>query len=167
MNRVTILGNITRDIEIRHTQSGTAIASFGIAVNRKWKDQNGQVQEEVSFFDVTAFGRQAEVIQQHMGKGSRILIGGRLKQESWTDQQGGKRSKVVIILEDFDFIDRKQDGGPSYGQAQQAPAGRAPAGQQYQQQPATQPIPEVDFNEDSIPFGYIGLSEGRAYVHCI
>lgn len=112
MNKSTILGNITRDPEIRYAQSGTAVASFGVAHNHRWKDAQGQAKEDVTFVDVTAFGKQAELIAQYFKKGSRILLSGRLKLDQWDDKQSGqKRSKLVIVLEEFHFIDRATEGG--------------------------------------------------------
>jgi len=104
MNICIIKGHTTRDVEIRYLPNGTAIGSFGIAVNRKWKSESGEQKEEVSFFDVDAWGKTAETIAQWFRKGSPILITGRLKQETWDDKQTGqKRSKVKIVLDRFEF----------------------------------------------------------------
>jgi len=131
LNNVQILGTITRDIELKYTQSSTAIASFGIAYNDRWKDQQGQQQDKAHFFDVTAFGKTAENLNQYFRKGSRILISGSLNFESWQDQQGNNRSKVTIKLERFDFIDKKDDNqGQQQNQNNQQ--------QQYNQPPMQQ-----------------------------
>ena len=104
MNLVILKANLTRDPEVRYLQTDTAIAAFGVAVNRKWKDDAGNQKEEVSFFDVEAWGKTAETVAQWFKKGSPILITGRLKQETWDDKQTGqKRSKVKIVLSQFDF----------------------------------------------------------------
>ena len=162
MNSVHILGTITRDPELKYTASGTAILSFGIAYNERRKQQDGSYQDHAHFFDVTAFGRRAENINQYFRKGSRILIDGSLDYQQWTANDGSKRSRVGIKLEGFDFIDRKNDGGqaggPSYphgGQVggQAAPQQPAPAAhQQPTPQPAQPPLPEVGIDEDEIPF---------------
>ena len=121
MNIVICKGHTTRDVEIRYLQNGTAIGSFGIAVNRKWKSEAGEMKEEVSFFDVDAWGKTAETIAQYFGKGSPILITGRLKQETWDDKQTGqKRSKVKIVLSQFDFCGDTKGSGAG---VQSAPPG--------------------------------------------
>lgn len=104
-NKVILMGNLTRDVEIRHTPSNTAVGNFGIAVNRKYKTQSGEQREDVAFIDCEAWGRTAETIAQYMNKGSSILIEGRLKMEQWDDKNGGgKRSKIVVVVENFQFV---------------------------------------------------------------
>lgn len=112
MNKTILLGNITRDIDVKVTTGGLTIALFSIAVNRKWKDKQGQQQEEVSFVEISAFGKQAEIVAQYFQKGSKILVEGRLKQDQWEDQQGQKRSKLGVILEGFDFVNGKAEHDP-------------------------------------------------------
>lgn len=129
MNNVQILGTITRDIELRYTQTGSAIANFGIAYNDKWKDAQGQMQEKAHFFDVSVFGKQAETINQYFTKGSRILIDGSLDFQSW-EKDGNKHSKVSIKMNSFSFIDRK-----SNNQVNQQQQYNTQQPQQYQQQP--------------------------------
>ncbi len=132
---------MTKDCELKYTQSGTAIGSFGIAVNKKIKNQSGGYDDKAMFFDVTAFGKTAENINKFFGKGSRILISGELDFQQW-GKDGQKRSKVGIVCHQFDFIDKKADSqAPSSGYSQPAP------------QP-TSNIPEinVDIDENSIPF---------------
>ena len=131
MNKVQILGTITRDIELRYTQGGSAIANFGIAYNDKWKDQNGETKEKAHFFDVSVFGKQAETINQYFNKGSRILIDGSLDFQSW-EKDGQKHSKVGIKMNGFSFIDRKSDS-----QGQQAPQQQQQSYQAPQQQSHT------------------------------
>lgn len=133
-NRVILAGNLTRDPELRYTPKGTAVAEIGIAVNRSWKDESGQMQEEVTFVDVAAYGRQAEVIGQYLKKGRPILIEGRLKLDSWDDKQTGqKRSKLRVVLESFQFLDSGNRGGgegapaPAAAPRRSAPAAAAPA----------------------------------------
>ena len=125
-NKVILMGNLTRDPELKYTPKGTAIAKIGMAVNRKWKTESGEDREEVTFVDVDAFGRTAEVIGQHFKKGRPILVEGRLKTDSWDDKQSGqKRSKLGVVLESFQFIGGKsEDGGSSSEPRPQEAKGR-------------------------------------------
>jgi single-strand DNA-binding protein len=111
-NRVLLGGNLTRDIELRHTPQNTAVANFGMAVNRKYKGGDGQQHEETTFVDCTAFGRTAEVMGQYLRKGRPVFIEGRLKLDQWDDKEGNKRSKLSVIVESFQFVDsgEKQQG---------------------------------------------------------
>lgn len=103
-NKVIIAGNLTRDPELRHTPKGTAVAKFGLAINRNWTAEDGQKREEVTFVDIDAFGKQAEVIGQYLKKGRPVLIEGRLKLDQWDDKQTGqKRSRLGVVLESFSF----------------------------------------------------------------
>jgi len=117
-NKVILVGNLTRDPEVRYTPKGMAIAKLGIAVNRTWKNEAGETKEEVTFVDVDAFGRQAEVIAQYFRKGKPILVEGRLRLDQWDDKQTGqKRSKLGVVLEGFSFLDsnRAEGGGGDMG----------------------------------------------------
>ncbi len=115
-NKVMLMGNLTRDVEIRHTSGNTIVGSFGLAVNRKYKTQSGEQREEVNFIDCTAFGRTAEVMAQYLGKGRPVFVEGRLKFDQWEDKNGGgKRSKLGVIVDNFQFIDSKSGGGNSGG----------------------------------------------------
>lgn len=115
-NKVILMGNLTRDPEVRYTSSGTAIAKLGIAVNRYWRNQEGQQQEEATFVDVDAFGKQAETIGQYLKKGRPIMVEGRLKLDQWDDKQTGqKRSKLGVTLENFQFLDSRGEGGDGGG----------------------------------------------------
>lgn len=109
-NKVILAGNLTRDPQLSYTQSGTAVCQFGLAINRRWRDQGGNQQEETCFVDLTAFGRQAEVINQYMSKGRSILVDGRLNYSTWTTPEGDKRSKLKVVVENFQFM-----GGPGGG----------------------------------------------------
>ncbi len=119
-NKVILLGNLTRDIEMRHTQSGMALAKFGMAVNRKWS-ANGEQKESTCFVDMTAWGRQAEVLAQYVGKGSQLFVEGRLEYSTWESQEGGKRSKLEVVVENFQFVggggQRGSGGGGGGGRA--------------------------------------------------
>ena len=120
-NKVILAGNLTRDPELRYTPKGSAIAKFGLGVNRTWKTESGETKEEVSFIDIDAFGRQAEVIAQYMRKGHPLLLEGRLRLDTWEDKNTHqKQSKLKVVLEGFSFIDSKgTDAGP-------APAAKPP-----------------------------------------
>lgn len=115
LNKVMLMGNLTRDIELRHTASNTAIAKFGLAINRKWKTPEGEQREEVTFVDCDAFGRTAEVMSQYLAKGRPVYIEGRLKLDQWEDKEGQKRSKLAVVVESFQFIDSKPGGGGGGG----------------------------------------------------
>jgi single-strand DNA-binding protein len=104
-NRVILMGHLTRDIELRFTPSGTAVANFGLAVNRRFK-QGEELKEEVMFTDIVAFGKQAESASEYLKKGSAALIEGRLKLETW-ETDGQKRSKHVVVAEQVTFLDKK------------------------------------------------------------
>jgi single-strand DNA-binding protein len=111
-NKVILMGRLTRDPEVKYTSSGAAITDLGIAVNRFWRNQDGQQQEETTFVNVTAFGKQAETVGQYLKKGRPIFIEGYLRMDQWDDKQTGeKRSKLKIVLDRFEFIDSKGDGG--------------------------------------------------------
>lgn len=132
-NKVILLGNLTRDPEIKYTPKGTAVARFGLAVNRKWKNDAGEEKEEVTFIDADAFGKQAETLGQYLKKGSPLFIEGRLKLDQWDDKQTGQKvSKLRVVLESFQFIGGRAEGGvaPQPRPAPQAPSvnqGESPA----------------------------------------
>lgn len=105
-NKVILCGNLTRDVELKYTPKGTAIARLGLAMNRKWKTESGEQKEEVTFVDVDAFGKTAETLSQYLSKGRAILLEGRLKLDQWEDKKTNeKRSKLGVVLESFTFID--------------------------------------------------------------
>ena len=115
-NKVLLMGNLTRDPELRYTPKGTAVATIGVAVNRRWKDEAGQQREETTFVDVDAFGRTAENIGQYFKKGRPIFIEGRLRFHSWEDKQSGqKRSKLTVTAENFQFMDSQRGGDAGGG----------------------------------------------------
>lgn len=110
-NRVILVGNLTRDPQLRYLPSNTAVCEFGVATNRRYRDRDGNQKEEVCFVDISAFGRQAETINQYMGKGRPILVEGRLRFDSWTGQDGQKRSKLSVVVENFQFLGGRGEGG--------------------------------------------------------
>lgn len=115
-NKVILLGNLTRDPEVRYTPSGSAVASFAVAVNRKYK-QGDETKEEVSYIDITVWGKQAESCGQYLNKGDSVLIDGRLQQRRWETEDGQKRNKVEVVAERVNFMPKRsrpgQAGGPS------------------------------------------------------
>lgn len=113
-NRVVLVGNLTRDIEMRYAPSGTAIGATGIAVTRKMT-VNGEKREETCFVDITFWGRTAEVANQYLSKGSKVLVEGRLKYEQWDDANGQKRSKHIVSVENMEMLGSSTQGGYNQG----------------------------------------------------
>lgn len=114
-NKVILLGNLTRDPELRYLPSNTAVCDFGLAINRRYRDRDGNQREETCFVDISAFGRQAETLNQYMAKGRPLLVEGRLKFDSWTGQDGQKRSKLSVVVDNFQFVGGREDGGGGGG----------------------------------------------------
>ena len=167
-NKVILVGNLTRDCELRYLPSGSAVCSTGIATNRKFKAKDGSQKEEVCFVDITFFGRTAEIANQYLGRGKKVLVEGRLKLDQWTDQNGGKRSKHSVIVDTLQMLDSKgtnsgensnynqpsQNG--NYGNTSKQQGYQQPQ-QSYQQpqqpqKPTGNEIPDIDIDEDEIPF---------------
>ena len=151
-SKAILCGNVTRDPELRTTPNGAQVCSFSLAVNRVYRDASGTNQEEVSFFDITAWGKVGETIAQYAKKGTGMLVSGRLTQRSWEDKNGGgKRSRVEVVLEDFNFI-----GGGAGGDASgAASSSRKSSSAKTSSEPEIVPddVPEegeVDLND--IPF---------------
>jgi len=116
-NKVMLMGNLTRDVELRQTPNGNqSVANFGIACNRKFKTQSGEEREEVTFVDCEAWGRTGEVMKEYLSKGRPVFIEGRLKLDSWEDKEGKKQSKLRVVVENFQFIDSKSGGGSGGGE---------------------------------------------------
>ncbi len=111
-NQVTLVGNLTRDPELRYTPAGTAVCDVSLAVNEKWKDKQGQLKEEVSFIDCVCWGRTAEVAAEYLKKGRSCLVSGRLKQDRWDDKETGKkRSKIQVVVNVIQFLGSKGESG--------------------------------------------------------
>ena len=128
-NKVFLMGNLTRDPQVKHLPSQMVVAEFGLAVNRRYKTATGEDKEEVAFVDCTAFGRQAETISQYCTKGKPIFIEGRLKFDTWDDKQGGgKRSKLTVVVENFQFLGRAGEGSTSADFASALPEAPAACG---------------------------------------
>lgn len=121
-NKVILGGNLTRDPEIKFLASGSAVCAFGLAVNRTWKTETGEKKEEVTFVDVTAFGKTAETISQYCKKGSNLFVEGRLRLEQWNDKTTGqKRTKMSVVVENFQFVGGKREESAARQPAAQAP----------------------------------------------
>lgn len=108
-NRVILMGNLTRDPELRYTPSGLAVAHFGLAVNRKFSSKEGEKKEEVNFFDIEAWDKQAELASEYLNKGSGVFLEGRLKQDRWEDEAGNKRSRVKVVAMTIQFLPKRMD----------------------------------------------------------
>lgn len=124
-NKIILVGNLTRDPQLSYLPSQTPVVEFGLAVNRKWKDQSGQQREEVCFIDCRAYAKSAEIINQYLRKGRQILVEGRLQFDQWTDKDGNKRSKHRVFVENVQFLDARQQGGQGYA-PQPGAQGHAP-----------------------------------------
>ena len=144
-NRVLLMGNLTRNPEIRYTPSGAAVADLGLAVNESFKNKAGETVEQTCFVDVVVWGRQAETASEYLHKGSPVFVEGRLQLDQWENQQGEKRSKLRVRADRVQFL-----GSPGKGaEYASAPAGSAPAAD-HTPAPAA-PAPEVA-DEDDVPF---------------
>lgn len=147
LNKVFIIGNLTRDPELRVTPKGTSIAAFGVAINRQYKDESGAARDDVTFVDVEAWGKQAELVAKYLAKGAPAMIEGRLKLDEWQDKtSGAKRSKLKVVLENVQFLGGKRDGAPA----------EMREGEQRQDAPRTAPAtPQFAPNttgDDDVPF---------------
>ena len=136
-NKVILLGNLTRDPEVRYTPSGTAVASFAIAVNRRYK-QGEETKDEVSYIDIVVFGKTAENCGQYLNKGDGILVDGRLQQRRWDDKETGqKRSKVEVVAQTVNFMPKRSGQAAPRGSGSESPA---------------EPLPEPTGGDEEIPF---------------
>jgi single-strand DNA-binding protein len=148
LNRVLLIGNLTRDPEVRYTPKGTAVADIGLAVNRSFTGEDGERREEVTFIDVTLWARQAEIAEQYLKKGRSVFIEGRLQMDSWDDKQTGqKRSKLKVVGENMQMLGSRAD----------AESGSPPSARPPRAQPAAPPSrppkdPDLDAEPDDIPF---------------
>jgi single-strand DNA-binding protein len=150
LNRVLLIGNLTRDPEIRYTPKGTAVAEIGIAVNRVFSGEDGEKREEVTFVDVTLWSRLAEIAEQYLKKGRSVFIEGRLQLDSWDDKQTGqKRSRLRVVGENLQMLGARGEGDTGGTGAAPAPRRSGPA-------PAPRPNPprdpDLDTEPDDIPF---------------
>jgi single-strand DNA-binding protein len=172
-SKLIMIGNLTRDIELKYLPSGSAIAKGAIATSHKYKTQSGEQKDEVCFLDFTVFGKGGEILNQYVRKGSKVMLEGRLQFDQWQDQNGNNRSKHSMMVSEFKFLDSKADSQNMGGQQQggynppvqqqqsynQPPQQQQPmqnnynAPQQQQQQNSyEQNIPTIDIDNDEIPF---------------
>ena len=169
-NKVILMGNLTRDPQMKYLPSQTAVVEFGVACNRRFKTAAGEDKDEVTFVDCTSFGKQAEVINQYFTKGKPIFIEGRLKYDQWEDKQGGgKRHKLTVVIENFQFVGGRDGGGGGGGGGGGYDAGGSDEHDQRPQRPRPAPArapaprqaaPQQDppfsedqqFKDDDIPF---------------
>ena len=159
-NKVITIGNLTRDIELKYLPSGSAIAKCAIATSHKYKTQTGEQKEEVCFLDFSVFGKSAEILNQYVRKGSKVMLEGRLVFNRWTAQDGSNRSNHTLNVESFKFLDSKgssdnQQNGGQYNQQPQQPQynqQQPQSGQYPQPQQQAPQVPEIDIDENEIPF---------------
>jgi single-strand DNA-binding protein len=116
LNKVMLIGNLTRDPDLKYTPGNQAVCEIGLAVNRKYRTKEGEDREETTFVDCEAWGKQAEVLKQYMTKGKPLFVEGRLKLDTWEDKDGGKRSKMRVVIENFQFIGAAGGGGGGGGE---------------------------------------------------
>jgi single-strand DNA-binding protein len=143
LNKAMIIGNLTRDPEVKSLPSGIKVASFSVATNRVWKDKNGVKQENVDYHNVVVFGRQAEIVGQYMKKGSSILVEGRMQTRSWDDASGVKKYRTEIVVDTMQFGPKRDGVAPSYGAAPAEDDKKALDTIEY---------PEEEINPEDIPF---------------
>lgn len=150
-NKVVLMGNLTRDPETRTTPSGQSVTNFSLAVNRTWRGQDGSQQEAVSYIDCVAWGKPGEIIAQYLQKGRALLVSGRLDQRSW-EQEGQKRSKVEVIVEDFNFVDSGGQGGGSYDGGNSSSGGGAKSSKKKDDDVVIEDIDDKPIDLSEIPF---------------
>ena len=148
LNKVFIMGNLTKDPELKTLPSGSSVANFGIATNRVWRNQQGEKHEEVQFHNIVVFGKQADTVSQYLKKGSSVLVEGRLQTRNWEAQDGTKRTKTEIVAERVQFGPRRQAGGFAGKEAPET--GKSNAKQEEQLE--TIEYPEEDIKPEEIPF---------------
>lgn len=148
-NKTILMGNLTRDPEVRTTPSGQSVTSFGLAVNRTWRGADGNQQESVSYIDCTAWGKTGEIIAQYVQKGRPLLVSGRLEQRSW-EKDGQKHSKVEVVVEDFNFV----GGGAGERDSAPAPSSRPSSSNSSakKKDDVVDDIGDEPINLDDIPF---------------
>ena len=174
-NKVIMIGNLTRDVELKYLPSGSAIANCAIATSHKYKIGNGEQKEEVCFLDFSIFGKGGEIFNQYVRKGSKVMLEGRLVLQNWVQQDGIKRSRHVLSVTDFKFLDGKESapqhqGGYNPNQPAQGYNNNstAPTHQQGMNQAGSydQNIPTIDIDNDEIPFAPIGLQYPMLVLCC-
>jgi single-strand DNA-binding protein len=153
LNRVLLIGNLTRDPEIRYTPKGTAVADIGLAVNRVFTGEDGEKREEVTFVDVVLWSRLAEIAEQYLKKGRPVFIEGRLQLDSWDDKQTGqKRSRLRVVAENLQLLGGRGEGDPGGASGSPPPARRSTAAPAPAPRPNPPRDPDLDTEPDDIPF---------------
>lgn len=145
-NKVILMGNLTRDVEMRTTPSGQSVANFSLAVTRSWKGQDGQNQDQTSFINCVAWGKVGEIIAQYVSKGSPLLVSGRLDQRSYEDKDGNKRQAVEVVVEDFNFI------GGGRGDSADMPAASSSSNSSKSKDVVIEDIDDKPIDLSEIPF---------------
>ncbi|MAY74751.1 MAG: single-stranded DNA-binding protein [Phycisphaerae bacterium] len=148
-NKVLLMGNLTRDPELKHTSGNQAVANIGLAVNRRYRTQSGENREEVTFVDCEAWGRTAEVMSQYLAKGRPVFIEGRLKLDQWEGRDGSKQSKLRVVVESFQFVDSGGGGGGGSGGGG---GGGSRSGGSYSSSYDDRGAPSEPISADDIPF---------------
>jgi single-strand DNA-binding protein len=150
LNKVLLIGNLTRDPDVRMMSNGRPVCNFGLALNRSYKDAEGNRKDETTFVDVESFGPRAEAVGRFFTKGRAIFIEGRLKLDQWESKEGEKRSALKVVLDSFEFVDSKQEGGSTAPRntVQTAP----PQTNEAQPKSSPAPAPESNDLDDDVPF---------------
>jgi len=149
LNKAMLIGNLTRDPEVKALPSGIKVASFSLATNRVWKDKNGVKQENVDYHNVVVFGKQADIVSQYMKKGSSILVEGRMQTRSWDDATGVKKYRTEVIADRIQFGPKKEGGNTGY--SENTPASSAPKTADDKGLDTIE-YPEEEINPEDIPF---------------
>lgn len=162
LNRAQLIGNLTRDPELRYTPNGKAVCSFGIATNRYWTTESGEKKEEADFHNIVAWGKLAELCSQFLAKGRKVFVEGRLATRSWTAQDGAQKSRTEIVIDDMILLDNKGAGGAATVEQGQKPVKAAPKHKKAEEEPVKgeeqeeAPVPagnkEEEVSPDDIPF---------------
>lgn len=163
LNRVFLMGNLTRDVELRHLPSGQVVGNIGLAVNRRYRTQDGQTHEETTFIDCDAWGKTAEIMSQYLSKGRPVFIEGRLRLDAWQDKEGNNRSKLKVVVESFQFVDSRPGGSADAPEGSYSGGSAKPAGARGgytsgggnaggRPAPAADNPPYEQIQDDDIPF---------------
>jgi len=163
LNKVTLIGNLTRDPELRYTPQGTAVCTFGLATNRQWVTESGEKKEDAEFHKLVAWNKLAEICSQLLTKGRKVYVEGRLQTRNWTGQDGAQRTTTEIVINDVIILDNKRDGSASVAdefdvpenlgeEVQEVPMNDEPAKTSKKEKPSKKEEPKKDEAEDEIPF---------------
>ncbi len=155
-NQAIVMGNLTRDPEMRTTPSGQNVTSFSVATNRSWLDQSGEKKDSVEYHNIVAWGKLAELVNSYLKKGRKVLVSGRLQTRSWEGDDGAKRQRTEIVASDINFIGGQADGGKDYSADSSNSAGSKPTPPvkptKKGDAPSVDDMGEGDINLDDIPF---------------